>query len=85
MKQNKQLETIIEEQWKGTQMPKLMNDEEFQKAWRDLNFKWNKKKLNDKEESFDPDKAFETIMAMETEFQKHAELTEDKRLNLKDI
>ena len=85
MKQNERLQKIIEEQWKGTQEPKLLSDDEFQKAWRDISFRWNKKKINDKDESFDPDTSLETILAMETTFQKHAETTEDKRINLKDI
>lgn len=85
MKQNERLQKMIEEQWKGTQEPRLLSDDEFQKAWRDISFRWNKKKINDKDESFDPDTSLETILAMETTFQKHAETTEDKRINLKDI
>lgn len=79
------LQRLIEEQWKDTQKPRLLSDEEFKKAWRDLNFKWNKRKLNDKEEGFDMDKSVEAILEMETSFKEHAELTKDKKLNLLDL
>jgi len=84
-KQVQLLQGLLEEQWKDTQKPKLLGDDELERARRDLNFKWNKKKINDKADGFDVEKTVETVLQMEDSFQQHAELTEKKKMNLLDL
>lgn len=75
----------MEDQWKGTQKPRLLTDEEFKKAWRDINYKWNKKKINNLDDKYDRSKEFDIVMGMEEAFEEHAKLTQDKKINLLDL